>query len=155
MSSLLSNHHVQPISSSSVWLLTNRKPSFFFPIFKNYCYSEKMCQTVHINTFLFGECVSTFHYYSSTGGKGTVLPCLLVEKEIALFQDGGQIKRENDIYHHAPRPISITCHLPAPPYFSLVTTFKCPSYVPMSYIHFICMVFFNLILKKGYCLHPH
>ncbi len=28
-----------------------------------------------------------------------------------LFQDGGQIKREKDIYHHSPRPIYIY-HLP-------------------------------------------
>ncbi len=29
------------------------------------------------------------------------------EKEIELIQDGGQIERETDIYHHSPRPISI------------------------------------------------
>jgi hypothetical protein len=47
-----------------------------------------------------------------------------VEKEIDLFQDGGQIKREKDIYHHVPKPISIICHLPDSPPFSLPTTFK-------------------------------
>jgi hypothetical protein len=40
------------------------------------------------------------------------------------IQDGGQIKREQDIYHHGPRPISIICHLPDPPCFSQVTTFN-------------------------------
>ncbi len=38
--------------------------------------------------------------------------------------DGGQIKREKDIYHHGPRLISIIFHLPDPPCFSLVTIFK-------------------------------
>ncbi len=47
-----------------------------------------------------------------------------VEKEIELFQAGGQVKRGKDIYHHGPRPISITCHLPDPPCFSSVTTYK-------------------------------
>jgi hypothetical protein len=31
------------------------------------------------------------------------------EKEIELIQDGGQIERETDIYHHSPGPISIIC----------------------------------------------
>jgi hypothetical protein len=39
-------------------------------------------------------------------------------------KDGGQIQRQTDIYHHSPRPISIMCHLPDPPHFSLPTTFK-------------------------------
>jgi hypothetical protein len=44
------------------------------------------------------------------------------EKEIELIQDGGQIKREKDIYHHDPRPIPIIfCHIPEPSCFSLVT----------------------------------
>jgi hypothetical protein len=45
-------------------------------------------------------------------------------KDTELFQDGGQLKREKDIHHHGPRPISIICHLPDPYCFSLVTTFK-------------------------------
>jgi hypothetical protein len=47
------------------------------------------------------------------------------EKETELFQDGGQIKRQKDIYHHRPRPIFIY-HLPPSrlPYLSLVTTFN-------------------------------
>jgi hypothetical protein len=44
--------------------------------------------------------------------------------ETELFQDGGQIKREKDIYHHGPKHIQIICHLPDPPSFSLPTTFK-------------------------------
>jgi hypothetical protein len=36
--------------------------------------------------------------------------------------DGGQFKREKDIYHHGLRPIPIICRLPHPSYFSLVTT---------------------------------
>ncbi len=46
------------------------------------------------------------------------------EKKIEFFQDGGQINREKDIYHHGPRPISFIYHLPDPPCFSLVTTFQ-------------------------------
>ena len=42
------------------------------------------------------------------------------EKETELLQDGSQTKREEDIYHHGPRPISIICHHPNPPCFSLV-----------------------------------
>ncbi len=41
-----------------------------------------------------------------------------------IIQDGGQLTREMDIYHHGPGPISIICQLPCPPCFSLVTTFK-------------------------------
>jgi hypothetical protein len=44
--------------------------------------------------------------------------------ETELFQDGGQIKREKDIYHHGPKHIPIICHLPDPPSYSLPTTFK-------------------------------
>jgi hypothetical protein len=44
--------------------------------------------------------------------------------ETELFQDGCQIKREKDIYHHGPKHILIICHLPDPPSFSLPTTFK-------------------------------
>jgi hypothetical protein len=40
------------------------------------------------------------------------------------LEDGGQIKREKDIFHCSLRPISIICKLPNPPCFSLVTTFK-------------------------------
>ncbi len=47
-----------------------------------------------------------------------------MEQEIELIQDGGQIKTQKDIYHYSPRPIPIICHLPDPPCFSLVTTFK-------------------------------
>ncbi len=36
------------------------------------------------------------------------------EKEIELFEDGGQIKIEKNVYHHGPRPTSIICHLPDP-----------------------------------------
>jgi hypothetical protein len=45
-------------------------------------------------------------------------------KLIALIQDGGQIKREKDIYYLGPRPIPIICHLPDPPSFALPTTFE-------------------------------
>jgi hypothetical protein len=34
------------------------------------------------------------------------------EMETELFQDGSQIKREKDIYHHGPKHIPIICHLP-------------------------------------------
>ncbi len=34
------------------------------------------------------------------------------------------IQRQTDIDHHSPRPISIICHFPDPPFFSLPTTFK-------------------------------
>jgi hypothetical protein len=44
--------------------------------------------------------------------------------ETELFQGGGQIKREKDIYHHGPKHNPIICHLPDPPSFSLSTTFK-------------------------------
>jgi hypothetical protein len=44
--------------------------------------------------------------------------------ETELFQDGGQIKREKDVYHHGPKHIPIICHIPDPPSFSLPTTFK-------------------------------
>jgi hypothetical protein len=52
-------------------------------------------------------------YWAGVSGKGN-----------RIFQDGGQIEREKDIYHHATRPISFICHLPDPPRLSLVTTFK-------------------------------
>jgi hypothetical protein len=42
-------------------------------------------------------------------------------KENKLFQDGGQIKREKDIYHH--KYLSFATFLD-PPCFSLVTTFN-------------------------------
>jgi hypothetical protein len=42
------------------------------------------------------------------------------KKAKELIQDGGQIKRETDIYHHGPRPQSIICQLPDPPFYSLV-----------------------------------
>jgi hypothetical protein len=41
-----------------------------------------------------------------------------------FFQDGGQIIREKDIYHHGPKHIPIICQFPDPPSFSLPTTFK-------------------------------
>jgi hypothetical protein len=46
-----------------------------------------------------------------------------------LIQEGGQIKREKNIYHHGPRPIPIICHIPEPSCFSLATTinFTLPS----------------------------
>jgi len=44
------------------------------------------------------------------------------EKVMELFQDGGQIKREKDIYHHSPRQISILYYLPDTPSFSLEIT---------------------------------
>jgi hypothetical protein len=46
-------------------------------------------------------------------------------KGIEIIEDGGQIKREKDIYQHiGPRPIPIICHLSDPPFFSLFTTFN-------------------------------
>jgi|688.fasta_scaffold1920938_1 hypothetical protein len=45
-------------------------------------------------------------------------------KDIVLIQDGGQIKREMDVYYHGLRPIYIICQFPDPPYFCLVITFK-------------------------------
>jgi hypothetical protein len=57
--------------------------------------------------------ISMTYYWAGVSGKGYL-----------LIQDGGQINRETDIYHHGQRPISIICQLPDPPYFSLVTTFK-------------------------------
>ncbi len=47
-----------------------------------------------------------------------------LEKAIELIGDGGQTKRETDIYHHGPRPQSIICQLPDPPFYSLVATFN-------------------------------
>jgi hypothetical protein len=42
-----------------------------------------------------------------------------------------QIKREKDIYHRGPRPITLVCYLPSPRCFSLVTTFKLEKTYPM------------------------
>ncbi len=44
--------------------------------------------------------------------------------ETEFFQDGGQIKREKDIWHHSPKHILIFCQFPDPPSFSLPTTFN-------------------------------
>jgi hypothetical protein len=44
--------------------------------------------------------------------------------KIGFVQDGVKIKRQKDIYHHCQKPIHIICHLPGPPTFSLVSTFK-------------------------------
>jgi hypothetical protein len=56
--------------------------------------------------------ISMTNYCACVSGKGNT---------VELIQDGGQIKRETDIYHHGPGPISIICQLPGPPCFSLVT----------------------------------
>jgi hypothetical protein len=46
------------------------------------------------------------------------------ETETELFKDGGQNKRQKDIYVHCPKHIQIICHLPDPSSFSLPTTFN-------------------------------
>jgi hypothetical protein len=51
------------------------------------------------------------------------------EKEIELIQGGSQIKRKKDIYQHGLKHISIICHLPHPPCFSLVTAFNTPDFL--------------------------
>jgi hypothetical protein len=56
---------------------------------------------------------SMTNYWAGVSGKGN-----------SIIPDGGQIKREKDVYHHGPIPISIICYLPDPLWFSLVTTFK-------------------------------
>jgi hypothetical protein len=43
---------------------------------------------------------------------------------VDLLQDGGKIKKEKSIDHHRPRTFPKICHLPDPPTFSLVPTFK-------------------------------
>ncbi len=49
-----------------------------------------------------------------------------MEKKIDFIRDGGKIKRQRDIYHHGPKPISIIFHDPHPSSFSLPvpTTFN-------------------------------
>jgi hypothetical protein len=49
----------------------------------------------------------------------------MAEKEIDFTQDGGKLKRQKDIYHHGPKPLSIICHLPDPPssHWSLLLSF--------------------------------
>ncbi len=56
-----------------------------------------------------------------------------------LIQDGGQMKKGKDIYHQCPRPIPIICHLPDPPCFSLVNTYKFCS--PLSLEHALLALF--------------
>ncbi len=41
-----------------------------------------------------------------------------------FIQDGGKIKKQKNIDHHGSKYILIVCHLPMPPTFSLVPTFK-------------------------------
>jgi hypothetical protein len=41
-----------------------------------------------------------------------------------FFQDGDQSKKEKEIPHHGPKPISIICHLPNIPTFSFIPTIK-------------------------------
>ena len=48
----------------------------------------------------------------------------LAEMEIHQRKDDGKIKPQKNIDCHGPRPISIGCHLPDPPFLSLQTTFK-------------------------------
>ncbi len=45
-------------------------------------------------------------------------------KKIGLKQDGRKSKRQKDIDHHDPKHIPNICHLPDPPTFLLVPTFK-------------------------------
>jgi hypothetical protein len=56
---------------------------------------------------------SMTNYCAGVSGKG-----------VELIQDGGQIKRATDIYHHGPGAISIICQHPRPPCFLLVTRFN-------------------------------
>jgi hypothetical protein len=57
---------------------------------------------------------------------------------LCTLQNGGQIKREKNIYHHCPKHIPIICHLPDPPSFSLPTTFKKNSVlISLKYINFL------------------
>ncbi len=81
------------------------------------------------------------------------------EKEIELIQDDSQTKRETDIYHHGPGPISIIWQLPGPPCFSLVTTFKghgfkCPHSLKSQ--KFLCRIYppwANLYTKNSISGH--
>jgi hypothetical protein len=59
--------------------------------------------------------------------------------ETELFQDGGQIKREKDIYHHCPKHIPIICHLLDPPSFALPTAFKEPVSFTKNAEHFLIL----------------
>jgi|688.fasta_scaffold1410691_1 hypothetical protein len=48
----------------------------------------------------------------------------LAEMETCFFQNGGLIEKLKNIHHHNMSTVPNICHLPAPPYFSLVTTFN-------------------------------
>ncbi len=61
---------------------------------------------------------------SDLSGTRLIIGLEWAEKEIELIQDGAQIKREKDIYHHGPGPIPIICHIPEPPCFSSVCGIK-------------------------------
>jgi hypothetical protein len=67
--------------------------------------------------------------------------------ERELSQDGCQIKREKDIYHHGPKHILIICHLPNPSSFSLPTTFKQKSRKDLRRT-----VFINVVCNSIFCL---
>jgi hypothetical protein len=59
-----------------------------------------------------------------------------VDKEIELFQDGGQKRREKDIYHHGLRPI---CHLSDPPLFLIGHYLEA---------HFVFLAYYNLLTSQ-------
>ncbi len=48
----------------------------------------------------------------------------LAEREMHWIQNDDKTKRQKNIDCHGPSPIANICHLPAPPSFSLQTTFK-------------------------------
>jgi hypothetical protein len=55
------------------------------------------------------------HLAAPIGRPTTIRSAGVSGKEIELIQDGGQFKRQKDIYHHSLRPVLIICHdLPDP-----------------------------------------
>ena len=48
-----------------------------------------------------------FQYQHEPTGQWLIIGLEWAETETELFQDGGQIKRENIIYHHGPKHIPI------------------------------------------------
>jgi hypothetical protein len=69
---------------------------------------------------------SMTNYWAAVSGKGNRI--------IPIWRPN---KKKKGIYHHGPRPISIICHLPGPPFFSLVITFT-PMRICNSVAEFTC-----------------
>ncbi len=61
--------------------------------------------------------------------------------ETDLFQDGGQIKKEKDIYHHAPNHIPIICNLLDPPSFYPLPLFLFNAITVCKFVVHVCTSF--------------